>query len=123
MQWFSLLLILLLAAWFLLPRLTWMPVDKAARKLREGAQLIDVRTPGEYAGSQVKGARNIPLGNLREEVEQAGWNPSTPILLHCASGIRSATAARQLKGMGYEQAHNIGGFSRARKVVEMARGS
>ena len=120
MIWVSVVLICLLAAWILLPRFGWMPSGKAAEVLRSGGVLIDVRTPEEYAIDRIEGVENIPLGKLEEGVRRAGWSPEKPILLHCASGIRSETARRQLQALGFTEAANLGSFSRAKKIAAAA---
>ena len=69
--------------------------------------IIDVREPGEFAGGRVPGAINIPLGQLRERAGKL--DPQAETLLICASGSRSATAARQLKALGFTEAYSVKG--------------
>ncbi|MER5686206.1 rhodanese-like domain-containing protein [Streptomyces sp. NPDC002205] len=72
--------------------------------------VIDVRTPGEYAGGHVPGAHNVPLDRL-DEAAGALKNAATrtPLLLVCASGARSAKGCAQLAGLGIEAATLEGG--------------
>jgi rhodanese-related sulfurtransferase len=73
---------------------------------REGAQLVDVRTAGEYAGGHVPGTLNIPLQELdarAKELDQERW-----VVVACASGTRSAFAARKLKALGFQKVMNAG---------------
>ncbi|MFF8996206.1 rhodanese-like domain-containing protein [Streptomyces sp. NPDC014983] len=72
--------------------------------------VIDVRTPGEYAGGHIPGALNIPLDQLdralpdiRSAAERA------EILVVCASGARSENACRQLAEKGIHTATLAGG--------------
>lgn len=82
--------------------------DDLAEKVKAGgAVIIDVREPGEFAGGRVPGAINIPLGQLRERAGKL--DPQAETLLICASGSRSATAARQLKALGFTEAYSVKG--------------
>ena len=73
--------------------------------LANGAVIVDVRTPAEFAGGHPKAAVNIPLDQL--EARAAEIARDKPVLLCCASGGRSARATSYLKGLGYD-AHNAG---------------
>jgi phage shock protein E len=80
-----------------------------ARRLvkEERARLIDVRSRGEYASGHLEGARNIPVGEIGRRSGELG--PSErPIVLYCASGSRSAMAARTLRGAGFSRVYNLG---------------
>ena len=60
-----------------------------------GARLVDVRTPGEYAGGHIPGAVNVPLqqiGAIASEVPDKG----TPLFVYCMSGARSQQAVGAL---------------------------
>jgi rhodanese-related sulfurtransferase len=84
-------------------------VDLAA-KMREGAVIVDVRSPGEYAGGHVKGSKNIPLGNIDLKMNTIKkWNK--PVITCCASGMRSGSAASILKRNGVE-AYNGGSWQK-----------
>ncbi|WP_328908236.1 rhodanese-like domain-containing protein [Streptomyces sp. NBC_00234] len=74
--------------------------------------VIDVRTPGEYAGGHLPGAHNVPLDRLDEAsraLKDAGAR--TPLLVVCASGARSARGCAQLARLGIEAATLAGGTS------------
>ena len=73
------------------------------------AILVDVRTNGEFASGHLEGALNIPLGGVKEGIQAQGVNKETPILLICASGSRSSSAALSLKFSGYKNVYNING--------------
>lgn len=61
--------------------------------------IIDVRTPGEYMGGHVAGSINIPLNELPERIAELK-KMSQPLLLCCASGMRSSQATRFLTEQG-----------------------
>lgn len=75
---------------------------------KNGAQIIDVRTVGEFRSGHIQGAKNIPLQELRDRV--GSLNKNATIILCCASGARSGSATRILKNEGFENVHNGGGW-------------
>jgi len=78
--------------------------------IKAGAKIIDVRSPGEFADESYPGAVNIPLNVLPAKVMDLGPKDG-PIVLYCASGARSAQAARFLKQEGFTNVVNAGGLS------------
>jgi rhodanese-related sulfurtransferase len=91
---------------------------EASEKMKAGDVLIvDVRDPTEVQQSgKIKGAVTVSRGMLefRADPESPYHNPAfqkdKTILLHCASGGRSALAGKTLQDMGYTAVFNIGGF-------------
>lgn len=91
---------------------------EAAEKMRSGDVLIlDVRDATEVQQTgRIKGALNVSRGMLefRADPESQYHNPAfrkdKTILLHCASGGRSALSGKVLQDMGYTAVFNIGGF-------------
>jgi len=77
--------------------------------IKAGAKIVDVRSPAEFADGAYPGAVNIPLGILEVKLEELGPKDG-PIVLYCASGARSAQAARLLKQAGFTGAVNAGGL-------------
>jgi molybdopterin/thiamine biosynthesis adenylyltransferase/rhodanese-related sulfurtransferase len=72
--------------------------------------LIDVRETDEFAVGHVPGAKHIPRGFLESRIEGAVPDRSTPVVLYCASGNRSAYAARTLQeDLGYEHVQSMTG--------------
>ena len=68
-----------------------------------GARLIDVRTPGEYAGGHIPGAANVPLQQISAIASEVP-DKRTPLFVYCMSGARSQQAVGALKQMGYTDA-------------------
>ncbi len=117
MDWIVLVIILLVLGGFLFLRLGGtVSADEARRYLREGALLVDVRTPEEFAGGRVPGAINIPLSALPDAMAIHAPDKSHVLLLHCRSGGRSAIAARKLRSAGYTRVFNVGSFGRAQRL-------
>lgn len=88
--------------------------DELAEKLAEGKKIvIDVREPYEYAGGHIKGAVNIPMGQLSAKIGR--FKTDAEMYVICASGSRSGSAVGALRRAGYENAFNVkGGTSRWR---------
>jgi molybdopterin/thiamine biosynthesis adenylyltransferase/rhodanese-related sulfurtransferase len=91
-------------------------VDTAeAAQIREqpGAMVLDVREPEEYEQGAIPGAVHIARGTLEGSVEGKLTDKTAPIVVHCASGVRSAFAAKTLTDMGYENVVSmLGGFNK-----------
>ncbi len=69
------------------------------------ALLVDVREPEEYASGHIKGAINIPLQNLTQNLNQIPKN--RPVILYCSTGYRTAMGVMALQMLGYS---NVRGF-------------
>lgn len=99
---------------------TTIDADKAARLASQpGTLFIDVREPGELAqNGTVEGAVNVPRGLLefqadpQSPVHRPELEKAKRLILYCASGSRSALAAKSLNEMGFDNvAHVAGGFA------------
>ncbi|HUY58423.1 MAG TPA: molybdopterin-synthase adenylyltransferase MoeB [Solirubrobacteraceae bacterium] len=90
-------------------------VDPAAvrERLQSGALVIDVRQDEEWAGGHLPGARHVPKSHIESRIEGAAPDKTTPVVLYCASGQRSAWAARTLiEDLGYQNVASMtGGFT------------
>jgi alpha-tubulin suppressor-like RCC1 family protein/rhodanese-related sulfurtransferase len=69
--------------------------------------LLDVRTPEEYREKHLENSMLIPVDELEKEVETRIPDKSTPLLVYCKAGSRSAKAAGILVKLGYENVSNI----------------
>ena len=69
------------------------------------ALLVDVREPKEYTAGHIKGAINLPLRSLTDNLDQI---PKTrPVILYCSTGYRTAMGVMALQMLGYD---NVRGF-------------
>jgi glyoxylase-like metal-dependent hydrolase (beta-lactamase superfamily II)/rhodanese-related sulfurtransferase len=76
-------------------------------------EVIDVRKPGEFDASHVKGARNVPLDTMVDVTNIAAIDDDNNLYVHCAGGYRSVIAASLLKRQGYHNLRNVlGGFGK-----------
>ncbi|MBY0338099.1 MAG: rhodanese family protein [Acetobacteraceae bacterium] len=66
---------------------TTITPEHAARLLREGAALVDVREPDEHARARIPAARNLPLSRLAEA--ELAVEAGRPVIFHCRSGART----------------------------------
>ena len=102
----------LLAAVLVFYGYRWIRVLRVRLRLpalrQEGATIVDVRTAAEFAAGHAGGTRNIPLDEL---VARSGeLDPERWVVLCCASGTRSAMAARLLRGRGFRKVANAGSW-------------
>lgn len=86
-------------------------VDTFATQLKQSpaAQLIDVRTPTEFADGHLPGAVNI--NSQRDDFGQAlaSLDKTKPVFVYCLSGGRSSRAVAQLRELGYTDVHELKG--------------
>ncbi|MDR1967591.1 MAG: rhodanese-like domain-containing protein [Burkholderiaceae bacterium] len=76
---------------------------------REKAVVVDVCEPAEYQAGHVAGAKSIPLGELQAKLPNAVKNKAMPLVLVCASGVRSGRAVGLAKKLGYANARSLAG--------------
>jgi phage shock protein E len=77
-------------------------------KIKAGAKVVDVRSPGEFQGGAYPGAVNIPVQELEARISELPQD--RPIVVYCASGARSAAAERMLRARGFGDVVNGGGL-------------
>lgn len=85
------------------------PSQAVALMNHEKAVVIDVCEAAEFAAGHVTGARNIPLSELEAKLPGAVKNKALPVVLVCASGMRSNRALAIARKLGYEKAESLGG--------------
>lgn len=74
---------------------------------KRGAQVVDVRTLGEYQLGHIPGAVNVPVDQLQSTA--ANWNRNGAYVVYCASGVRSAQAQNVMKSMGFRNVADLTG--------------
>jgi sulfur-carrier protein adenylyltransferase/sulfurtransferase len=78
--------------------------------LDEGVAVVDVREDEEFAAGHIPGAKHVPRSYLESRIEAAVPDRSTPVILYCASGNRSAYGALTLqRDLGYEHVRSMTG--------------
>ncbi|KIC66724.1 rhodanese-like domain-containing protein [Pseudarthrobacter phenanthrenivorans] len=94
-------------------------VAQAKELLSSGAMLIDVRSAQEWRTGRAPQAKHVPLDRL--QASTAGIQKTRPVIAVCASGVRSASAARLLAGKGYDAYSVRGGMAAWRQAGEPVR--
>lgn len=77
-------------------------VEEAREMQQEGALIVDVRRPDEWAAGRAAGAVHIPVDDFLAEAE-AKLPAEGDLLFICAAGVRSALAAEMAAALGFEQ--------------------
>jgi rhodanese-related sulfurtransferase len=82
-------------------------VDAAGAKaaIAAGAQIIDVRTAGEYQMGHIAGAVNVPVDQVATSAQ--GWDRDATYVVYCAVGDRSVTAVQTMESMGFNNIKHL----------------
>lgn len=83
--------------------------------IEQGAFLVDVRTPGEFADGHVKGSVNIPLDSV--QVQLSKFKDKKNIIVFCRSGGRSSQAKSILEQNGFTNVVNGGTWDHVNQFV------
>jgi rhodanese-related sulfurtransferase len=86
-------------------------VDDVKRKMDAGEKftLVDVREDNEWTADHLPGAIHLGKGVIERDIEKAIPDTTTPIILYCGGGFRSALAADNLQKMGYTNVISMDG--------------
>lgn len=105
-----------------------LDADAVEKELADGAVLVDLREAQELESGKIPGSLHVARGMLEFRADptspyhQEGLDPSKRVILHCASGGRSALAGATLKAMGYDNVGHleggIGAWKEAGKPIE-----
>jgi rhodanese-related sulfurtransferase len=90
---------------------TRLSVQEAKEKIDHGAQVIDVRTPGEYAGGHVPGSINIPHMSILAQKDKLAKDRE--LVFICQVGQRSALACEFAAAAGFKDLYNVEGGTEA----------
>lgn len=82
--------------------------DEIRALAEQGAPIVDVRSPAEFAAGHIPGSLNIPLDRLSAGVSRFG--KEQPLIVCCASGMRSGMAKRSLEAAGHGKVVNGGSW-------------
>ena len=91
------------------PSVPQVSVAEAIRLAGEGRRIIDVRETSEWDEGHIPTATLLPLGEVVQRIEQVVPDKSTPLLIHCLAGARSARASAALAQLGYRDVVNMAG--------------
>lgn len=102
--------------------IVWTEISRLTRKYKQvsttqavqilnqdDAVVLDVREDSEVQAGKIKGAKHIPLGQLKTRLPELDKAKDKPVLVYCRSGSRSAHACSILTSAGFQQVHNLAG--------------
>jgi phage shock protein E len=101
------LLAILIVGWKLHSMRPDVKGAEARRLVEGGARLLDVRTPAEFAATHLPGALNVSVDALERRIAEIGPK-DRPVVVYCASGVRSAHAKQVLARHGFTTVRNLG---------------
>lgn len=82
------------------------------RLMNQGALVLDIRPPGEFAAGHISGARPLPTTELERAGETLKKHKAKPVIVYCDAGSLAAAAVRQLGAQGFTKAFSLrGGLS------------
>jgi rhodanese-related sulfurtransferase len=95
-----------------------------AKHRTDGAVVLDVRSPEEFAKGHVPGSLNIDINAPGFASKVSGFDQSKPILVNCHAGSRGAIAAAELAKLGFKTVCNLeGGLAAWEKAGNKAEGT
>jgi len=119
MDWTPLLIIAaIVAVVFVMKRAGQISARDALAHLKDGALVVDVRSPGEFNAGHLSVAMNIPLDEIETAMPRRVKDKNQVVLLHCQSGMRSGMAQRKLRRMGYAKSFNLGSYGRTESILK-----
>lgn len=86
-----------------------VPAARAVELVQEGAALVDVRENHEWKAGHAPQAIHVPLGRIDSAPRRL--SAGSPVLVVCASGMRSRSGAKKLRAAGFDAASVSGGMA------------
>ena len=83
--------------------------------IKQGAFIVDVRTPAEFGEGHVKGSVNIPLDQVQQQLNQ--FKDKSQIVVCCRSGARSSQAKSILEQNGITNVINGGSWESVKAMI------
>ncbi len=80
-------------------------------KMKDGAVLLDVRSPMEYDYGHIKGAINMPIEQMMKSHSSLIEDKEKEIIVYCASGSRTPFAVMVLNNFGYNNVYDLGSIT------------
>ena len=95
------------------------PTEAVQLMNRDKAVVVDVCSAQEFASGHVKGAVHVALDELEARLADTVKDKTKPVIMVCASGMRSKRALAVAKKLGYEQVHSLQGGLQAWKEANL----
>jgi len=112
---------LAIVAYRLLRQAGRISAGAARTYLQQGALIVDVRTNAEFQSGHLSSAIHIPVDEIETLAPRRLKDKDQVLLLHCATGMRSAVARGKLAAAGYTRAFNLGSYARAARIAGQPR--
>ena len=90
--------------------MNFIECPEAREMVANGAQLVDVRSPQEFGMGAIPGSKNVPLQSIYAAEQHL--DKSKPVIVYCASGMRSEQAKGVLSQLGFDAVHNLGSVNK-----------
>lgn len=90
--------------------------EELIQLIKDGAVLVDVRNPDEFAAGSVTGAINIPVDRIQQQASKLEKNDT--IIVFCRTGNRSAQAKRLLEQKGFKKVINGGVWEEVQELKD-----
>jgi|AntDryMetagUQ255_1029468.scaffolds.fasta_scaffold20101_1 rhodanese-related sulfurtransferase len=84
-------------------------VQETLEKVKDGANLIDVREDNEFEAGHAKDAVHLGRGVIERDIVGKFPDKDVELILYCGGGYRSALAAVNLQKMGYQNVLSMAG--------------
>jgi rhodanese-related sulfurtransferase len=95
------------------------PAEAVQLMNRDKAVVVDVCSAQEFASGRVKGAVHVALDQLEARLADTVKDKTKPVIMVCASGMRSKRALAVAKKLGYQQVHSLQGGLQAWKDANL----
>lgn len=82
-------------------------IEQLQQMQKQGAIILDVRSPQEYNEGHINGAILIPEYEIKSKAEKEMPNKDAQIVVCCSTGLRSKRVQRKLNKMGYKNVFNL----------------
>ena len=76
---------------------------------REDAHIVDVREADEFIGGHLPEAKHLPLSKLTERIGELDKFKDKPLIVCCATGMRSGKACKEFAKHGFSRLHSLSG--------------
>lgn len=91
--------------------------EEANDLVQNGAVLVDVRNPDEYAAGHIDGAVSVPLESGDFDTAAGALDPAEAYVLYCETGRRAGVALERMTALGFADVVNAGGIDDLTDVV------
>jgi phage shock protein E len=101
----------------------YLGAAKVNRLIDSGGEvvIIDVRSRAEHEERRIAGSVNVPLDQLKSNINQFAPDKSVPVAVYCLSGGRAGSAVGILKNLGYKTVVNLGGINSWKRGFESGK--